>query len=213
MSATGTLTWSNFVDGCRFIYNVSESIGDGWQWRGEWDEFGGGFLAKKFTVAITPSDAGAGIMSVDSSDQRDLSDEDSEDSACITGVDFLGHHFREFHVLYGQAYAVPVLYVRAVRQNGSYLGFESLWKDFTQNSSADAESFKRVETLTQQEHPILGEPWYFLHPCSTATLMRNFTTSPLEKQHERYLVTWMSTTLSLFSCPLSHLYAVHLTEK
>lgn len=171
MSATGTLTWSNFVDGCRFIYNVSESIGDGWQWRGEWD------------------------------------------SACITGVDFLGHHFREFHVLYGQAYAVPVLYVRAVRQNGSYLGFESLWKDFTQNSSADAESFKRVETLTQQEHPILGEPWYFLHPCSTATLMRNFTTSPLEKQHERYLVTWMSTTLSLFSCPLSHLYAVHLTEK
>merc|ERR1712071_75268 len=106
------------------------------------------------------------------------------------------------------AHGVPMLFVKAWQRDGSFLPVDYLWKDFTsQLLRGDVGTLNQLRTLTQQEHPFLGEPWYFLHPCQTAHLMSDIglrdTTPP-----EEYMASWMSTLLPLFSCDVANEYAV-----
>uniref|UniRef100_A0A8C5TU49 Ubiquitin-like-conjugating enzyme ATG10 n=1 Tax=Malurus cyaneus samueli TaxID=2593467 RepID=A0A8C5TU49_9PASS len=50
------------------------------------------------------------------------------------------------------------------------------------------------DTITQQEHPILGQPFFVLHPCRT----NEFISAVLRgchkhRRHTNYIVLWLST--------------------
>ncbi|XP_078477619.1 ubiquitin-like-conjugating enzyme ATG10, partial [Lampetra planeri] len=44
-----------------------------------------------------------------------------------------------------------------------------------------------TDSLTPQEHPVLGSPCFWLHPCRTAAMMRT-----VNIRHEHYVAAWLS---------------------
>ncbi|KAJ7321414.1 E2-like conjugating enzyme atg10 [Desmophyllum pertusum] len=101
----------------------------------------------------------------------------------------------EYHVIYSVSYSVPVLYFTASRQDGKLVGLEEVWENVPDVYRERLEHEKWT-FLTQQEHPYLGVPFYQLHPCHTADMMKRVS-SVTEQQgthsSANYLVTWLST--------------------
>ena len=73
----------------------------------------------------------------------------------------------EFHVLHSYSYLVPILYWNASFSNGKPLSRDEIWR-LLKEVPADADKWGIV---TQQEHPYLGRPFYYIHPCHTAEAM------------------------------------------
>ncbi|EHB00187.1 Autophagy-related protein 10, partial [Heterocephalus glaber] len=98
----------------------------------------------------------------------------------------------EYHVLYSCSYQVPVLYFRASFLDGRPLTLQDIWNGVH-------ESYKTRplqgpwDTITQQEHPILGQPFFVLHPCKTTEFM-----APVLKNSQKinrtvnYITSWLS---------------------
>lgn len=59
-----------------------------------------------------------------------------------------------------------------------------------------------VYVTATQEHPVTGEPYYFLHPCHTADRMTLLTSeldpTELSKRPVVYLLAWWSVMAPLF---------------
>uniref|UniRef100_A0A8C3PJ82 Ubiquitin-like-conjugating enzyme ATG10 n=1 Tax=Calidris pygmaea TaxID=425635 RepID=A0A8C3PJ82_9CHAR len=50
------------------------------------------------------------------------------------------------------------------------------------------------DTITQQEHPLLGQPFFVLHPCRTNEFMSSLLTSTRKhNRHTNYIILWLST--------------------
>lgn len=97
----------------------------------------------------------------------------------------------EYHVVYSESYQVPVLYFNAFHSNGKLLSLEEIWNSvpgpFQERVRLDGWS-----TITQQEHPILGRPFFQLHPCHTADLMKQ-TQAMNTHSKSNYIITWLSS--------------------
>ncbi|PFX32178.1 ubiquitin-like-conjugating enzyme ATG10 [Stylophora pistillata] len=102
----------------------------------------------------------------------------------------------EYHVIYSTSYGVPVLYFTASRQDGKLVSLEEVWKSVPDVYHERLE-FEKWTLLTQQEHPHLGVPFYQLHPCHTADMMKKIASVAEEQENHvsnaNYLVTWLST--------------------
>nr|CAH0107956.1 unnamed protein product [Daphnia galeata] len=218
----GTISWEEFVIGVRHILSVSGTIGDGWHFRGSLEEHCGGYLIKKMDYPVDvaePTAASDGTRLKDDDDSTidhdsaaDATEPSDEQDPCSIDPDpSFRPVCREFHVLYSLAHAVPTLYLRAWRSDGSCVDAKELWNGLTAAEwRPSSDEFERLRSLTQQEHPFLGEPWYHLHPCRTADLMdlvasQNDVDDGIDAK--RYFVRWMSTVAPLVGCPVSHHYA------
>ncbi|KAG8456415.1 hypothetical protein GDO86_002265, partial [Hymenochirus boettgeri] len=96
----------------------------------------------------------------------------------------------EYHVLYSISYQAPVLYFRESLQDGRPLTLDEIWErvhDCFRPSVLQGP----WETITQQEHPILGQPFYVLHPCRTNEFMSSLQGAT--NRNGNYIVTWLST--------------------
>ncbi|KAG2183741.1 hypothetical protein INT43_006752, partial [Umbelopsis isabellina] len=106
----------------------------------------------------------------------------------------------EYHVVYSSSYQVPVLYFNAYYSNGSVLTRDELDK-FVINPSyrepLKSSTLMQQGSISQQEHPILGLPFYYIHPCDTASLMAQVDISDINC----YIMSWLS-----FFGPLVGLY-------
>ncbi len=76
-------------------------------------------------------------------------------------------HF-EYHVIYSISYEVPVLYFQATYENGKQLPLNFIWQLVMSKLFVGVSQW---ELVSQQEHPILKRPFYFIHPCHTAKVM------------------------------------------
>ncbi|KAJ8401933.1 hypothetical protein AAFF_G00375140 [Aldrovandia affinis] len=98
----------------------------------------------------------------------------------------------EYHVLYSCSYQTPVLYFRASTLDGRPLSLEDMWDNVHPNYR------QRLlqgpwDTITQQEHPLIGQPFFFLHPCRTAEFMGPLVQAAhLENRKLDYMVSWLS---------------------
>ncbi|XP_077500543.1 autophagy-related 10 isoform X2 [Amblyomma americanum] len=95
-----------------------------------------------------------------------------------------------YHIVYSVSYGVPVMYFNVWRQDGSLLPLSEVWSlmpDCLQEQLREL----RWTTVTQQEHPVQGVPFFQLHPCKTAQLMEQ--TRRRHTKHRNYLITWLST--------------------
>ncbi|XP_054033768.1 ubiquitin-like-conjugating enzyme ATG10 [Dryobates pubescens] len=99
----------------------------------------------------------------------------------------------EYHVLYSSSYQVPVLYFRACCLDGRPLTLDEIWKSV--HACYQARLLERPwDTITQQEHPLLGQPFFVLHPCQTNEFMSSIlTSSQKDNRHTNYIVLWLST--------------------
>lgn len=118
--------------------------------------------------------------------------EDILEDSQTAGISKLETVRYEFHVVYSSSYQVPVLYFRACYTDGKPLTLEEIWGSVNE-CYRDHLLQGAWETITQQEHPLLGQPFFVLHPCRTA----KFMTAVLPKAQQtkcpvNYITTWLS---------------------
>ncbi|XDV54696.1 hypothetical protein PO909_022928, partial [Leuciscus waleckii] len=98
----------------------------------------------------------------------------------------------EYHVLYSCSYQIPVLYFRASTLDGNPLSLEEVWSNVHPNYRQRLQQGP-WDTLTQQEHPLLGQPFFMLHPCRTEEFMKPaLDLAQAENKRVNYIVTWLS---------------------
>ncbi|XP_033738587.1 ubiquitin-like-conjugating enzyme ATG10 [Pecten maximus] len=122
------------------------------------------------------------------------------------------HLAYEYHVVYSQSYNVPVLYFNVYKADGSLLSLEEVW-DRVPDVYRDRLQHDRWTFLTQQEHPILGRPYFQLHPCHTADLMEQVTGLSSPGQNSNYIVAWLSAVGPVVGLDLPLTYAQMTVEK
>ncbi|KAJ2478858.1 E2-like conjugating enzyme atg10 [Coemansia sp. RSA 2131] len=119
----------------------------------------------------------------------------------------------EYHVVYSASWRVPVLYVRVHASTGVVMDCrqvaDMLVADSKVRGAMDAVEFGGA--LGIQDHPELNEPFMYLHPCHTATLLRAVVVPARDGRgaeigQRNYISAWLSLTgaavgLSLPSIP------------
>uniref|UniRef100_A0A5F9DK40 Ubiquitin-like-conjugating enzyme ATG10 n=1 Tax=Oryctolagus cuniculus TaxID=9986 RepID=A0A5F9DK40_RABIT len=115
----------------------------------------------------------------------------------------------EYHVLYSCSFQVPVLYFRASFLDGRPLTLEDIWEGVH-------ECYRTRllqgpwDTITQQEHPILGQPFFVLHPCKTNEFMTPVLKNPQKiNRNVNYVTSWLSVVGPVvgLNLPLSYAQA------
>lgn len=84
----------------------------------------------------------------------------------------------EYHILLSPSYETPVLYFQVItRSSGTPLQV-SLADMYTTLVTVDLRvAVERVGVMggiSQGDHPVLGVPYYFVHPCNTVDAMREW---------------------------------------
>ena len=90
---------------------------------------------------------------------------------------------------------------------------ENVWKELLEVPNENKESLWKI--VTQADHPVLGIPFFQVHPCETKTLMKElFDTSREEVQDPaKYLLSWMSVMGNLVNFDTHHLRQKFLEKK
>lgn len=115
----------------------------------------------------------------------------------------------EFHIVYHTIYQTPVLYFRAYAVDGTPLPASSVMHDVQFPGSNGRSTFVAME-----EHPVLGKPFSFLHPCETAGAMQllqeqhQSTKDLSELQVPQYLASWLSLVQPLTGISPLEYYSV-----
>ena len=115
-----------------------------------------------------------------------------------------------YHVIFSDSFSVPVLYLNVYKSNGSSLNYDELYSYFNLNSKLN-DAYDLV--ITQQEHPILFKPFYYVHPCKTADWM--IATNPNPESSEsilNYTLKWMSFVFASFNVNLDVKYGLTLDK-
>ncbi|KAL4237262.1 E2-like conjugating enzyme atg10 [Mactra antiquata] len=110
----------------------------------------------------------------------------------------------EYYVIYSESYSVPVLYFNVYNSNGGLVSLSDVW-DLVPAHYKERLEENRWTFITQSEHPYLGRPYYQLHPCHTATLMKDVTSMTSSNACSNYLLSWLSAVgpVVLLSLPLT----------
>ena len=115
------------------------------------------------------------------------------------------------HIVYSSSFNVPVLYLNINKSNGSLLSYKETYEyfkiKFEQESGDDL-------ILTQQEHPILFKPFYFIHPCKTSKWMSDSLIKDLNTINceANYTLKWLSFVFSAFNLKLNLKYGMKLEQ-
>ncbi|XP_038069017.1 ubiquitin-like-conjugating enzyme ATG10 [Patiria miniata] len=231
--AEGILSAEEFARNILEFFQVSDLLKDGWELRYEEKHAQQScpYLVKRNVLrALHIADVGdAGRLDEHSRTEgagmdatlRNMEEEEGEGGDGDEDVDVAMPDGRavvaacrfDYHIVYNLSYSVPTLYFSACHQDGKILSLDEVWQSVPSHYQRRLQS-ERWTFITQQEHPILGRPFYCLHPCHTADLMTAVlkATSQTSTSHSNYLVTWLSSVGPVVGLALPLEYA-KLCEK
>lgn len=205
--AMGTISYEEFTSGCLEFLKLSQELEDGWEAKGDAQKEGNFYLIKLERIEDVSQDCLLPCDKDDSGKVMDMKDslealgitEDEDlcppDPSTISSVCSKGIVTYEYHITYSLSYSVPVLFFNAYYHSGKLLTLEEMWKRVDLQHSEQI-LHRKWESLTQQEHPVLGRPFYQLHPCNTSKLMSEFNKGCKDLttfKGQRYITSWLST--------------------
>jgi ubiquitin-like-conjugating enzyme ATG10 len=184
------LDWNTFESECLDIQRRSQALNpnDRWLWKTlvdpavkESSYLEGGqvrFSTKKFN---------------EDNDIQEDQIEEIEDPASVTRTQISkgnpAYYVFEYHIVYSTTYRVPVLYFNAYKADSSLLTLDEVWDELQPTEMTEDNKWSFI---TQGEHPLLGIPFFFIHPCQTQQLMQQIKTMHGEDNKPRYLLPWLS---------------------
>lgn len=182
---TGSISEEEFLTSARTFFALSTGNVDIWELKKAPNKGNSCYLQKKTCQRVR-------IHREENSQELPHSKEVQEDSdTCSTStrMDEEEDLTFEYHVVYSPSYGVPVLYFNIYRQDGSLLSLSEVWSLVPEHYK-DRLRNERWSFITQQEHPIVGRPYFYLHPCHTANLMKQVGLSEANKPN--YILSWLS---------------------
>ncbi|XP_020645986.2 ubiquitin-like-conjugating enzyme ATG10 [Pogona vitticeps] len=182
---------NKFKQDCAEFIKCSQQMGDNWQWINVKDSVDGYMSKTHFELKGEgiPSDRGE----IKTGELTCTHIEDGPEDSQVAGISTASEVIRyEYHVLYSCSYQAPVLYFRACFLDGRPLTLDEIWEGVH-------ECYRERlwqgpwETITQQEHPLLGQPFFVLHPCRTNEFMASvLSSSHKQNRNANYIITWLS---------------------
>ncbi|KAJ2448401.1 hypothetical protein GGF42_005121 [Coemansia sp. RSA 2424] len=132
----------------------------------------------------------------------DIEDDDPAATSPVYEHENAGHDMRiEYHAVYSATWRVPVLYVRVVAGNGEVVLDGEKVCDMVTDDAQVRQAMAAVPfggALSVVDHPELGVPFLYLHPCHTAELLRAIAptgcrdTDVIHVGPDEYLAAWLS---------------------
>ncbi|KAL9951819.1 hypothetical protein ACROYT_G044554 [Oculina patagonica] len=213
MWKTGTLSYEEFENDLLDFLERARKVGEPWNL-----EFSKGKrkvkYATKSQVQLGDHKASEETTDATSTEDKNWGVVEEDDDCAMPGdlessvkKEFLKY---EYHVVYSISYNVPVLYFTASQQDGKLVSLEEVWENVPDVYRERLE-YEKWTFLTQQEHPYLGVPFYQLHPCHTADMMKRVSSVTEELETDRsanYLVTWLSTVGPVVGLNISPAYSM-----
>ncbi|KAG8014355.1 Ubiquitin-like-conjugating enzyme ATG10 [Nibea albiflora] len=214
MSST-VLDEQNFRHCCRLLLQQSEQLKDGWSWeavqgseegylrktalrsvvidsRPVWDLEGSSSESEPHTAGHTGLDQSGLAVPVHADSIEGDIDEDEDEGTCTVSEGSSQVLQCEYHIVYSCSYGTPVLYFRASTLEGKSLSLEEVWSSVHPNFRLRLQK-SPLNTITLQEHPLLGQPFFMLHPCRTEEFMRPVLLAAQDQNRQvNYVLSWLS---------------------
>ncbi|GBC07521.1 hypothetical protein RclHR1_07500006 [Rhizophagus clarus] len=157
--------------------STGEYGGDLWVWN-EHEKFKGfGYLSRRLIIQKLKNDSiNENITDITTDDeQSEQLEEEAEDPSTLNTSETEAEYLTvDYHIIYSASYKVPVLYFNAYRKDGTPLANDEIYSCLVEPSRLDDIKTAGFHGgISQQDHPTLLIPFYYLHPCETATLMKS----------------------------------------
>ncbi|XP_060764790.1 ubiquitin-like-conjugating enzyme ATG10 isoform X5 [Neoarius graeffei] len=195
---------------CKLFLQHSSIIRDGWSWA-EVKGDNEGYIKKTAIIpgrfcSLLNHKADDGMNTLTGTDELD---DEVAGAYTICESQLLMHY--EYHVLYSFSHQVPILYFRATTLDGQPLSLHEVWSNIHPNYKERLLQ-RPWDTLTQQEHPFLGQPFFMLHPCHTEDFMGPLVKmAHAKKRKVNYIATWLSVVGPVVGLDVPLSYHIALT--
>ncbi|XP_076032165.1 autophagy-related 10 [Oratosquilla oratoria] len=203
----GSMNYEEFVEACKDFESMSSKFSDGWELVTVSEPTSSVYLKKK--VSCVKKSVKYNPPGVADAAEQDKACEDGDEVVVLENGELSEIHdpsavseegegellTYDYHIVYSIAHSVPVLYFNAYNSSGKLLTLDEIWDSIPETHKEQVLA-NRWESLTQQEHPLLGRPFFQLHPCGTAKLMTLALekTGPqtISKKEGKYIASWLS---------------------
>ncbi|XP_067838885.1 ubiquitin-like-conjugating enzyme ATG10 isoform X1 [Heptranchias perlo] len=208
-----------FQQFCKLFIRHSDEIHNGWEWRQK--ELNEGYMVKvHLRSKNSKNNSVVGdhcLQSLQCLEAESLSEEEvnlenvsnDTEEAQVTTSELIRY---EYHVVYSSSYQAPVLYFRACYSDGRPLALKEIWENV--HDCYKERLFQGPwDTITQQEHHLLGQPFFVLHPCRTPELMTPIMDGATqEKRNVNYITSWLSMMGPVVGLDLPLSYATAVSQ-
>lgn len=218
MCSMATISYEEFKMACIEFLKLAEKLGDTWKLRNDIQDKDAVCIHKIQYSDSIPCDVSNGKSDCEERSKYEGEDEDKEpepeDPSTMVQTDTAKFFITyDYHIVYSLSHSVPVLYFNAWHPSGQLLTLDEVWER-VDATHRDQIISNKWGTLTQVEHPLLGRPYFQLHPCNTAKLMGQVMPQSASACSPVTLRTYLVSWLSMFGPPVGlHLPLCYFAEQ